>query len=268
MNVLNETYIFYADVYFLQNFLIKVAVIYLSLYVNKIYLQIATMKRIGKIVGVSCLGTLIEIIGLLCVGSYNLFILLVHLVEIPFMTWLILGKQRQQMLKVIIAGYFFVMVINGILEILWNCFGEEGNYIFYLLVACGIAFAGLRIWQRRQKEKKGVFTVEIIHNDKCISTYGFYDSGNHLIDPYSGKGVHIISARLLEKLVSTQDKKVCIPYQALGKMDGLLDVYYIQCVKIHGKENITELQIVPVGVTEDNLFEGKKYEMILNEEVF
>lgn len=85
MNVLCDTYIFYADVYFIQNFLIKIAVIYLSLYWNKLYFTISTIKGVGKIVLAAGIGTMIEIIGLLSGNSYDLFLILVHLLEIPFM---------------------------------------------------------------------------------------------------------------------------------------------------------------------------------------
>jgi len=65
-----------------------------------------------------------------------------------------------------------------------------------------------------------------------------------------------------------KEKKVCVPYQSLGASAGLIDVYYIENIKIYGNPNIVELQKIPIGVTKDDLFSDKLYKMILNEEVF
>lgn len=222
---------------------------------------------IGKIILASVIGTGIEIIGLFVGDSYFLFLILIHVFEIPIMVWLVLGKEKQKM-KVIVAAYFFVIIINGVLEILWNWFGKYGNYAFCLCAACWIVFMGVRIWKNYQKMQKGIFQVQIKHNGKNISNFGFYDSGNHLKDPYTGKGVHIISNHLLEKLDVSIDNKVCIPYHALGNAAGLLNVYYINTMQIYATDKVIEQQMIPVGVTEEKLFEGKIYEIILNEEVF
>ena len=61
---------------------------------------------------------------------------------------------------------------------------------------------------------------------------------------------------------------VYVPYQALGNESGIIEVHYIDEMIIEGENGKITIQNCPVGVTKDNLFEGKNYEMILNEEVF
>ncbi len=268
MNLLIDTYIFYADVYFIQNFLIKVMVLYLSLYCNKIHYSITTVKGVVKILFASCIGTVLEIAGLFRGNSYNLFLIFVHLFEIPFMVWFVTGKDCRQKFRVIVTGYFFVIVINGVLEILWNTFGDSGNYIFFLCVACGSVYAGVRLWISYSKMRKGIFPIEIQHAEERIFTYGFYDSGNHLKDPYTGKGVHIISGRLLKQLPILPEKKVCVPFQALGENDGLIDVYYLDTIHIYLQSKEIIQQKVPMGITQEELFHGKQYEIILNEDIW
>ncbi|MBQ8518422.1 MAG: sigma-E processing peptidase SpoIIGA [Agathobacter sp.] len=268
MNILSKTYIFYADVYFIQNFIIRIAVLYLSLYCNKCHFHLSTAKGIGKIVLASAIGTLIEIAGLILGNSYNIFLILVHIFEIPLMLLLVLGKERKQIWKVILSGYFFIMVINGVLEWLWNWFGLNTSFTLLLLFACGVVIIVVRIWKNYNKMKKGIFLVELQQNDTRISTYGFYDSGNCLKEPYTQKGVHIVSKQLIKRLGLEKDTSVLIPYQALGKEDGILEVYYVDELIVEGEKGRKMIQKCPVGVTKDNLFEGKKYEMILNEEVF
>lgn len=265
-------YIFYADVYFLQNFMMKVAVLYLSLYCNKKNVEITRISSLLKICLVSGVGTVIEILGLLMSSSYHVFVVGSHLLEVSLMVHFVLEKEKQGMMRVIAAGYFFTVLINGVLEALWNQFGECGGYLFVLVFSCGAVIVGVRIWRNYTKRQKGIFHVELSHQRKRIQTNGLYDSGNHLKDPFTGKGVHIISKALVRKVGiyenQTIKSPVYIPYQSLGNEQDLLEVYYIEKLIIEGERGRITIQNCPVGVTKDNLFEGKNYEIILNEEVF
>lgn len=268
MYVLGRTYIFYADVYFIQNFIIKIAVIYLSLYCNKLHSHTTTLKGIGKIFVASGIGTIIEIAGLVLGNSYNLFLILVHVLEIPFMMRFVLGKKRKQIWKVIITGYFFIVLINGVVEWLWNWFGEQASFVLLLILACGMTIIAVRVWQNYNKMQKGIFQVELLHKDTYISTYGFYDSGNRLKDPYTQKGVHIVSEMLMKRLGLEKENSVLVPYQALGNETGMIEVYYVDELVIEGENERVHLEKSPLGVTKDNLFKERKYEIILSEEVF
>lgn len=260
-------YIFYADVYFIQNFMIKMAVLYLALYCNKSYEVTESLKGVGKIALASFLGTLFEIAGFLISNNYGFFVLLVNVLELPLMFLGIIGRKSKKVVRLILTGYFFTMLINGLLEALWNQFGEGGGFLFFLLFSCGTVVAGVRIWKNYSRMQKGIFQVQLLHQKRRAYAKGFYDSGNRLIDPYTKQGVHIISRQLFENLGTFQDY-VLIPYQALGNEGGLLEVYYIDELIVEGESIRKTIQNCPLGVTKDNLFEGKKYEIILNEEVF
>lgn len=268
MYVLSGTYIFYADVYFIQNFIIKIAVIYLVLYCNKFLFFTTSLKGIGKILFASGLGTVMEIAGLVLGNSYHLFMILVHVLEIPFMMRIVLGKKRKQIWKVIVTGYLFIVLINGVVEWLWNYFGDSASLVLLLILACGITIIAVRVWQNYSKMQKGIFQVELLHKDRYISTYGFYDSGNRLKDPYTEKGVHIVSELLIKSLGLEMNNPVLVPYQALGNETGMIEVYYVDELVIEGENERIHLEKSPLGVTKDNLFKERKYEIILNEEVF
>lgn len=254
--------------------------LYLALWYNKVHLEITRARGIVKICVASLMGTLLEIAGLLLGNSYNAFTTCVHLFEVPLMVLFVLGKERRQMMRVVVTGYFFIMLINGALEVLWNQFGQNGSYLFYLLFSCGVVGVGVRMYRNYAKLQKGIFQVEFLHQGKMLQVNGFYDSGNRLKDPYTGKGVHIVSGRVLtelgikqnvqqERLIEqSQNTPVYVPYQALGNEEGMLEVYYIDELIIEGEKGRRMIQKCPLGVTKDNLFEGKNYEIILNEEVF
>lgn len=268
MSILGDTYIFYADIYFLQNFMMKLVVIYLSLYCNKFHRLVSTLNGMGKMICAAFLGTAAEVLGLLLGNSYYVFLLLIHILEIPFMMRLVFGKEYKQMMRTVVSGYFFVMVVNAVVEILWNWFGESGSFVFGIGVAGGMVYVGVRIWKNYTKIQKSIFPIEIIHAGKCVAAYGFYDSGNQLTDPYTGKGVHIISEKLFGQLQMETQKEVYIPYQSLGNEKGLIRVYYVGCIKVQKEQHFIEKTEVPVGVTEDTLFQSKGYQMILNAEIW
>lgn len=276
-------YIFYADVYFIQNFMMKAAVLYLTAYCSKRDEVISTIRGVLRIVVVASLVTVFEICGLLLLNSYSLVLLFVNVIEIPCMLIGIMGKKKKQIIRLVVLGYFFTMIINGVLEALWNQFGERGSYIFYLVFSCGAVIVGVRIWRNYRQAQKGIFQVSLLHQGKKIQSNGFYDSGNRLRDPYTQRGVHIVSEQILFALIPAGDKEIIegnadmsyglkkpvyIPYQSLGNEAGMLEVYYIDELVIEGEKGRSVIQNCPVGVTKDNLFESRNYEIILNEEVF
>lgn len=221
--------------------------------------------KLGIIAGA---GTIFEIIGLMHGSSYIFFIGVVHLLEVPCMVLGMVGQYRALWLKGTFLGYLYTILVNGVLEVFWNMFGESGDYWIAIIFACVIVLAGSIIYIQSRKRNKNHYVVELTHNDIKISLMAFYDSGNHLKDPYTQKGVHIISAGLLSELAFDEDKKVYLPYQSLGNNNGLIEVYYIDFLQIYGQKNVIEQHKIPIGVAKEELFLNKSYKMILNEEVF
>ena len=259
-------YIFYVDVYFLQNVFMKIVALYLAITCSFGSNQMPKKKWLVRVFRASICGTIIEIIGLICVKRYTLFTTVILLVEVPFMISFVLGKERKKILSTIFRGYFFVMVINSVLEMLWNRWGEEGSFLFFLVFACVVVIIGTRIWRNDRRMKKGIYEIKLKKGDKIYKTLAFYDSGNQLKDPYTQKGVHIISEQLFEEL--ELKNPVYVPYQALGNENSILEVYYVEELNVYLETQEINLKECPMGVTKDNLFEGKKYKVILNEEVF
>lgn len=262
--MLVDTYIFFADLYFLQNFFMKAGVLWLTIKL----LKIRVTKPVIRIMLIASLGTAFELAGLLGMQNYNLFLGIVHLIEVPCMVIGLVWPNRDYIWKSIVSGYFWTLIINGVVEILWNLIGLGWLYpllvlfgnILVIIVTCYII--------QRVRMYKGIYPVDIHRPDIIWTTKGYYDSGNCLVDPYTGKGVHIISAKLSQKLELENENKVCIPYHSLGNTNGLIDVYYVENMKIKKDTQWIELGKVPLGVADNSLFHGKNYEMIINEEVW
>ena len=253
----------------------KATVLYLALYCSRMRAKSSAISTIWKIGIASFVGTFVEIIGLLFVGNYSLLVALFFFIQIPAMTGYVLGKEKKRSLHIVVTGYFFMILINGVLEALWNYFGEYGSFLFFLLFSCSTVVVAVRIWRNHNQMQKGIFYVELLHEGNIIQEKALYDSGNHLKDPYTGAGVHIISRMTADKLRIGREERtnvdsypVYVPFQALGIEEGMLEVYYIEELIVEGEKGRIIIQNCPLGVTKENLFEGKNYRIILNEEVF
>ena len=262
--MLADTYIFYADIYFVQNVIVKLGILTLTIRTLKIQMT----KPVIRVFAIAIIATLIEIAGLFFFPHYGLFVLSMHVILIPSMMAVLLWKNRDFVGKAIVCGYFYVILLNGVIEALWNLIGNGWGYP--LLVLAGNVMCVIMVFYvlHRWRISKGIYPVDIHFPDIIWTVQGFYDSGNHLKDPYTGKSVHIISDKLAKRLELAPEKKVCIPYQSLGNSDGLIDVYYIDEIKIKKQEAVIVQKGVPLAVAEDSIFTGKGYEMIINEDVW
>jgi len=231
-------------------------------------LKIPMIKPVMKIIVIASVGTIFEIAGLFIVPNYTVLLGMIHMIEIPGMVLLLLWNQREYVWKGIVSGYFWVLVINGVIEILWNLIGL--GWLYPMLVAAGVALVivGTCYIVTKLRMEKGIYPVDIYRPEIIWSVKAYYDSGNCLTDPYTGKGVHIISEKLASRLELIEEQKVCIPYQSLGNENGLIEVYYVENLKIKKDTKWMELGKVPLGVAKEGLFKGKGYEMILNENVW
>jgi len=264
MGLLANTYIFYADVYFIQNFIIKSAVLMLIVFSFKRIHHASILRIIAIAVG----GTIFEIVGLILIPNYTIFLVLVNFFEIPIMMLCLVIKQIKVIVKSSLLGYLYVILINGTLEALGNILGGIGHFISLLLFSCIIVIVGTFYVLYQKKIKKGIYSVKIEQEGTKLCVLAYYDSGNCLKDPYTGKGVHIISNKLTGQMLLREDNKVCIPYKSLGNEAGLLDVFYIEKIEIYSETEKIELHKIPLGIAKEDLFKGKQYEMILNEEIW
>ena len=262
--MLAESYIFYSDVYFVQNFSMKLGILTITIKLMKIPMT----KPVMKVIGIASVATLMEITGLFLIHNYGIVLIITHLVEVPVIMLILFWKQKENLWKAIGIGYVALILTNGLVELFWNLIGE--GWLYPLLVLFGnVASILLVLWAiKKWQVSKGIYAVDIYMPDIIWTAKGFYDSGNHLKDPYTGKSVHIISRTLARRLEFLEEKKVCIPYQSLGNEEGLIDVYYVSEIKIKKQDTMIAQKEVPLAVAEDGLFTGKGYEMIMNEDLW
>ena len=257
-------YELYIDVFFLMNFMMDYLMLML---VRKILKCTATHKNI-------CLGALLGALGTCAVIVIPLpsFIKLICLHTMINTGMVLVG------LKIRSAGNFwsaffllyltsFLMggAVNWIAQYMGGYF-RIGCLFFAVLIACWyIVSAGLNLLERLWKLKEFQCEVTLYMGKKVLTISAVIDSGNGLSDALTGKPVHIIDRKAMEKL--TEENKIekirYIPYRTVQEGEGILPVIVIDKMCIHGsyeKEVLAPL----IGVSGQKGFMNGTYEMIIH----
>lgn len=139
------------------------------------------------------------------------------------------------------ALYFFVApagfyVVNGVVY-----------YAFppLLLVGLTVVCYGLLTlsdWlTRRRAPRQHTFTVEVTQGERLVSFLCLYDTGNHLVEPFSGFPVLVVERDVVQQLrpvpdsadsIPTGEGWRLIPYETVGG-GGLLPAFIPQKIVVH-----------------------------------
>lgn len=147
------------------------------------------------------------------------------------------------------------------------------------------------IWRyifRWKRDEKNLYPVSIFHKGKEVKCMALHDTGNSLIEPITGKIVHMAEYEILKELLEgdeTVGERFCmIPFHSVGKDHGVL--YGIRMEKIviqdaglrnvgdekniSSDENKNEIVLEQpvVAIYKGKLSEIGEYTMILNKDAF
>lgn len=115
------------------------------------------------------------------------------------------------------------------------------------------------------KAEKTLYDVSFSTGKQRVTVKGFYDSGNHLTDPYMGSMVVIVSESLRQRLSGILGKQVLVPYYSLGNEHGMLRAYRCREMVIwKGKEEKNCYHNVLLAVDEQVFSHKQEYDVILH----
>ncbi len=195
-------------------------------------------------------------------------------------------KKGSLLLKAVLALYLAAFLCGGI----WEALGTEKltGKIFLLLggAAWLVLTAGTYLSDSMKIRREKIYPVTLTHNGKDYFFYGFYDSGNLLTDPVSGKPVSVIGAKSLPRILSMETTEQLkhfreepeklqrsklvqlhphfIPFQSIGKEDGVMLAVTLERLCIQTSAEVIRIEEpVFAFVFETSAF-GKGYEILLN----
>lgn len=191
----------YIDVVFAANLLMD----YLLLRLVAKFLKCRTRRRRCCIAAASgALGSCL----ILCIPSENTPVLTVVLHGFCALIMLKIGLKIQKgalLLKAFLMLYLTAFLCGGFWEAVS---GERTLTIKVFLLCVFVVYTGsstfIFVADSIRAGRRNIYPVTLGYCGRVQSAYGFYDSGNLLVDPVSGKPVSLIEADLLEKLLPIQ----------------------------------------------------------------
>lgn len=190
-------------------------------------------------------------------------------------------------LKACILLYLSGFLLGGILTWLSQYLGGYFRIgaLFFAFTVCSyfLASRGMVFLEKLWKLRECRCEVTLYLAGKSLRMSAMVDSGNGLRDGITGKPVHIIGKKAMEKLTEKDFSKnftsACaeirngnmqgvryIPYQTIQEKEGVLPVIAIDKMCVHSSAGDEEKMITAplLGISEQNSFGGGTFEMILH----
>ncbi|RKI84448.1 hypothetical protein D7V83_06330 [bacterium 0.1xD8-71] len=135
------------------------------------------------------------------------------------------------------------------------------SYLAYRILA---ALFGIVAARSRNSLRTVRFYVPALRQEIKVSA--FVDTGNHLVDPVSGKPVSVISEKIAQCMTSCfmPEKYHAVPYQSVGKDKGLLNAYEVPEIIIESDKQEIRKEHVIVAICDTGISEESVYQMILH----
>lgn len=161
--------------------------------------------------------------------------------------------------------YLSVISLGGVLEFSRGVWQGSIGYWITVVVAVVFILVTEKVRNTWKRQKDTVVEVLILLEERQVRTKGFIDTGNLLKDPLVNRPVHIIKEKLLEPELEEGKLLIrLIPYHSLGKEHGLLETVTLKGMYILQGEVSVYLENPVFGIAREKLFQGDKYDVILN----
>jgi len=173
-------------------------------------------------------------------------------------------KSKKVFLEDWFCVYLAVLFLGGVME--WETtLGMPAAFFWIKAIVAAVLLTWVTICFMQKKDfMEQMFKVDIMHHGKIWQLNAYWDTGNLLQDPYNGKPVNILQAKLAEQIFAeASDRERLVPYCSLGNVNGLLSVYDAEKMYIYQGEKRFLVEPAVFGIAESGLLEKKEYDVIL-----
>lgn len=274
------SYIIYADEMIVWNTFINIAVISIS---SAILKEIHKPVRCLVFSFLTATVTTIEYIITFGVNKY------IHHITYAVIYLIMIGIYHQTCQLKHLAVYFVATLI------LYGCMGAVFTHPISsvkkgILAASGVSIISVVIllYSKKHLSAKGnKYRVSLNINDKKICLNGYVDTGNTLLDPYTGMPVIILDYKILREILPSAAYKIILKYHETGEFDYmyLQNVCNINFYPIPYKTISTDFALMPAfkikslvftdlncqidkivcGISRYRLKNNNEYQVLLNE---
>ena len=255
---------FYADLYWILNFIMNIFLLNMTAYLSQ-----SQYKMLRWCIVSSLCSAVSLFFTYYCRTIFDLKIIMLSFAEILLMIYAALKPYSFRMYVRQIFYFFEVTFITaGFLMSIRNILFEiiiQHSHVSLLIIFAGIIILAIvfhclrECMLKDEMSRKSVDFAMLINRGRKYKIKVLYDTGNHLISPYTGEPVMIISKDFAVRAGLDELNPILIPYHSIGG-DGLLNAYRLDFIKI-GRGDIRRNFLAAVS---DELCTDKDIQMILN----
>lgn len=144
-------------------------------------------------------------------------------------------------------------------------------FIAGIIIVASVLEALLRLALSGMGRYKDIYIVTLFNNERTTRLRAMVDTGNNLFDPISGKPVSVVNCgdilQVMEGDDRTDEKFRAIPFHSVGKKNGMMEAYRIDCLEINKNGEIFRIDNPIVAVYKGELSGNGEYEMLLNQKL-
>lgn len=219
----------YVDVLFVENLWMNIMLLLLAAWAGRVPVR---GPRIAAAAGMGSLGAcILTVMSAQLSGiSYFLgtFVLAAGMIFIGL-------PGRKHFWSGILSLYLESFLLSGVFRYLEQFHRLSGIWFaFFGSISVLFLYLGERFLVRRRKKRELTFPVVLTCGAYEILVEAFYDTGNSLLDPVSGKPVSILSGDLMKDLLLKSGKELLprmVPYHTISQK-GVLKAYILDSMEI------------------------------------
>ena len=283
-------YVIYIDVFFCVNLVMDFIIIKLA----ALYIKPQTTYTrcfLGALAGslLTLLSILIPFNNMLLYMLFSYVFIAIIIVVVSFgimkLGYLIKNSFVIYVITIFMGGvisfiYSYTIFGNIIHSVFSGIF--QGVNLLWLVGATTVAYIcieGIVRFIKRNNHRNIRVKVRLCIAGKYKDLQALVDTGNSLLEPYTGKPVHIVCKNSIEEVI--ENMELCkanfkyVPFHSIGKKHGLLktvefdemQVYHIGNVNGEMEKMVYKEEKVIIGLYDGKLSEKSEFEMILHRSV-
>lgn len=251
-------YEWYADAFFLMNFLMDSAgLLACAAICNR-------RVRVIRILAVSAVSVLVSMLLLFFMHRFLRYRLLVQMVLNPLMAAAVFRPNRwSELLRETGCVYLVFLIAGGLQESIYLQTGMSA--------AAGILVSGLWgifwyvIWQIRQRVYRYICVADLWMDGEQITVEAYYDSGNLLRDPEDNGAVSIVREDVIpEAWREINAEKREIRYRTLNDQISCMQVITLDKIEIYRRGTTRTIDTPKIGLRKGEVMQIPGVQMILH----
>lgn len=259
-NEVRKIYVFYADVFLMQNFLMDlIAVTGANFFLRR-------HRKYRYLFAASAAASIAGLILLLTVKNPALYAIASHFLLNTAMVFLCFGRcGKKEFIENWAVTYFVVVLLGGTMEWLIENHALTRERMLLGVVSILGVYGILLYLMQRKDFRNHIFQVQLKKRGRSLALRAYWDSGNQLRDPYTGQGICILSGEKAKDFFDQRnDRFRLVPYRSLGENEGMLWVTDVDEMLLFDGVKTTRAAHVAVGIADVGLMENREYDFILH----